>query len=610
MKDFEILRYFKKWWFLIAGLSALAGLFFMRYATNKQTYTAQSTIRYAYEEAEEGLAPDGSELDVSEIFSSTVVKDTLEELELSASVDSIRSNGSVISIIPEDVEKLQEAKIEAGDEYDEYYPIDYKVRFTADNKKGAEYARQILDSVLSNYFVEFGEKYVNQSSIPNNALNAISSDYDYIEQAEIINNSVEEIINQMGEKQSMSPDFHSARTGLTLSDLYDQYNYISTIKIPYLFSEILSTKLTQDKDVLIKKYKERIASYDLSSNTDADKVAAVLEVIESYGDKNKEGSLYYSQDSTGDSGNLNGNILGEVYEDYLDDESGEVVDRTTVYDQLIADYVTLENSKSYAIIDAAYCEYIIETFQEKADSQMDQEEAKQVVEEHISSLVDELNTLYVNLSTTMEEYNEYLGAQNVVVLSSTSVSASVNVKLYMMLGIVLFFIIGCLGAILLGRLQDFAEYFFYTDTRLKLPNRSACDRLIRSYSGKVLPASFSCIVMELTNLNQVNNLTGREQGDMLLNDFVKLVKAATESYGFVAYNGGNQIIGFFDKCTAENLENCHDFMVRLVKNYNEEHENLKMRYTVGRAESKTDDAYTIRSLIKKAMESRKEQDVE
>jgi GGDEF domain-containing protein len=607
MREFNILRYFKKWWFLIASVSALAGIFFMHYATSQQVYTAQSTIRYAYDEAEEGLAPDGSELDVSEIFSSTVVKEALEELGIEAGVDSIRSRGSVTAVIPEEVEKTQEAKIENGEEYEEYNPIEYKVKFAVDSSMGAEYARQVLDGVLSSYFNSFGEKYVNQSSIPNNASNVLDSSYDYIEQAEIINDSVEEIINQLGEKQAQSPDFESARTGLSLSDLLDQYNYISKIKIPYIFSEILSNKLTGDRDVLIKKYEERIAAYNLSSDTYESKVQAVLEVIESYGEKNKEGSLYYDQDSDEDGNGINDNVLQDVYEDRLDGDT--IVDRTTVYDQLIADYVTLNNSKSYAVIDAAYCQYIIDTFQTATDNSAGYEKQKEAIEENISDLVTELNDLYSKLTVTMEEYNEYLGAQNVVILSTISVYESINEKLYMILGIGLFFIVGCLGAILLGRLQDFAEYFFYTDTNLNISNRSACDRFIQNHSKKVLPPSFSCMVMELGNLNHVNTTRGREQGDRLLREFIKIVKAATESYGFVAYNGGNQFIGFFDKCSAENLENCADYLLRLIRNYNEEHIDLPIEYTMGKSESKMDDAYTIRVLIQKAMKSREEQEV-
>ena len=111
MKSFNIIRYLKKWWPLIALMSFCAGVFFMRYATNNQAYTAQSIIKYNYSQAEDGKTPSGGELDVSEIFSSSVVKQAIENLDLTVNVDTIRSGGTVTPIVPDDVTKTQAAKI-------------------------------------------------------------------------------------------------------------------------------------------------------------------------------------------------------------------------------------------------------------------------------------------------------------------------------------------------------------------------------------------------------------------------------------------------------------------------------------------------------------------
>ena len=56
-------------------------------------------------------------------------------------------------------------------------------------------------------------------------------------------NSLEDILQQISYKETQSPNFNSARSGLTFTDLYDQYNYISQVKVPYLFSEILGNKV-------------------------------------------------------------------------------------------------------------------------------------------------------------------------------------------------------------------------------------------------------------------------------------------------------------------------------------------------------------------------------
>lgn len=606
MRKFNIIRYLKRWWPLIALMSIFAGAFFMRYANNNQAYTAQAVIKYTYDAASEGKTPNGETLDVSEIFSSTVVKEAIENLGYSVNVDTIRSGGTVTEIIPDDVKTRQDALAEKGEEVEEYHPTEYSVKLTVGSSRSAEFARLMLDEILSCYFSSFGEKYVDYSTIPNTADNVQAGGYDYIEQAEILNDSVAEILAQLGNRQSAAPDFASSRTGLTLSDLFDEYSYIQSVRIPYLFSEILGEKLTQNREILLKKYQERYANYILTSNTDGDKVTSVKEVIESYGNKNKEGSLYYASTTTSDGTAQGGFVLGNVYEEY--DRNGNIKDRTTVYDTLISDYVTLLNRKSDSLIDAAYCQYIIDVFSEAPDETENTAEARASVETEISELQTRLNELYQTLSVTMEEYNEYMGAVNVGVLSSTTVSERVNVKLYMMLGVVVFFILGVCGAILLGRIQDFMEYLFFTEQSLEMPNRTACDLYIKNNTERVLGDENVCVVLELTNLSRINNEQGRVKGNEVLRRFADFIKEASATCGTVYYNGGQQFIGFFEQCRREDAESFADYMHRLVHAYNEENADTKMEYSVGIAESRTDNAHTLRTLLRGAMVDRRKQE--
>lgn len=77
-----------------------------------QAYTAQAVIKYTYDAASEGLTPNGEPLDVSEIFSSTVVKEAIERLGYSVNVDTIRSGGTVTGITPAEVQTRQDALAE------------------------------------------------------------------------------------------------------------------------------------------------------------------------------------------------------------------------------------------------------------------------------------------------------------------------------------------------------------------------------------------------------------------------------------------------------------------------------------------------------------------
>ena len=607
MKSFNIIRYLKKWWPLIALMSFCAGVFFMRYATSNQSYTAQSIIKYNYSKAEEGKTPSGEDLDVSEIFSSTVVKEAIENLGLTVNVDTIRSGGTVTGIVPDDVTKTQEAKIDKGEDVEEYHSTEYIVKLSVSSEYSTEYVRTMLDEILSCYFANFGEKYVDYSTIPNNAAALDGQGYDYIEQAEILNDTVAEITANLGNCQAAHPEFVSSTTGLSLSDLLDEYNYVSDVEIPYLFSEILGGKLTQNREVLLKKYQERYNTYVMDGDVDSEKVAAVLEVIQSYGNKNKDGSLYYQRGArSGTDDDTGGFVLSDVYEEDTN------IDRTTVYDNLISDYVTILNRQSNNVIDAAYCQYIINVFQGASDSSdvSDENQAftDQAVEQEIAALQGRLNTLYETLSLTMKEYNEYCGAVNLGVLASTTVSEKINVKLYILLGVAVFFILGICGAILLGRIQDFVEYLFFTEQSLDMPNRTACDLFIRNNSSRVLPDDTVCVVVELANLSQINTVYGRERGNAMLTQFADFLKEASATCGTVYYNGGQQFIGFFDQCRMEDAESFADYFHRLIAAYNAESTEATYQYVIGISESKANNAYSIRALLREALRTKTRQE--
>lgn len=607
MKSFNIIRYLKKWWPLIALMSFCAGVFFMRYATSNQSYTAQSIIKYNYSKAEDGKTPSGEDLDVSEIFSSTVVKEAIENLGLTVNVDTIRSGGTVTGIVPDDVTKTQEAKIDKGEDVEEYHSTEYIVKLSVSSEYSTEYVRTMLDEILSCYFANFGEKYVDYSTIPNNAAALDGQGYDYIEQAEILNDTVAEITANLGNCQAAHPEFVSSTTGLSLSDLLDEYNYVSDVEIPYLFSEILGGKLTQNREVLLKKYQERYNTYVMDGDVDSEKVAAVLEVIQSYGNKNKDGSLYYQRGArSGTDDDTGGFVLSDVYEEDTN------IDRTTVYDNLISDYVTILNRQSNNVIDAAYCQYTINVFQGASDSSdvSDENQAftDQAVEQEIAALQGRLNTLYETLSLTMKEYNEYCGAVNLGVLASTTVSEKINVKLYILLGVAVFFILGICGAILLGRIQDFVEYLFFTEQSLDMPNRTACDLFIRNNSSRVLPDDTVCVVVELANLSQINTVYGRERGNAMLTQFADFLKEASATCGTIYYNGGQQFIGFFDQCRMEDAESFADYFHRLIAAYNAESTEATYQYVIGISESKANNAYSIRALLREALRSKTRQE--
>ena len=104
MKEFQILRYLAKGKLLIFIIALVGALGVYYYASSNQSYTAMTAIRYANDAIDQGLAPNGSALDVTELYSSTVISGAIDDLGLDCTVDEIRSKFKVEPINPEEEE--------------------------------------------------------------------------------------------------------------------------------------------------------------------------------------------------------------------------------------------------------------------------------------------------------------------------------------------------------------------------------------------------------------------------------------------------------------------------------------------------------------------------
>ena len=133
MKNFDLLRYLKKWWFLIMIVKAAGCVFVYRFASSKQCYTATVVIQYTNVDSEDGLNADGSKLDTSEITSAAVINRTIEELGLSSNTESIRSRITIEEVVSDDEELRKENALGNGEEY-KFTPTIYQVSFTVYEK--------------------------------------------------------------------------------------------------------------------------------------------------------------------------------------------------------------------------------------------------------------------------------------------------------------------------------------------------------------------------------------------------------------------------------------------------------------------------------------------
>ena len=587
MKKFEILRYLKRFSMLIFLLTMAGAAMIYLYAQGKQQYTASVVLKYTNDGVKDGYAPDGSELDVNEIYSSTVIAQAMDSLGASGRLTTVRSNCSVTPIISEEQEKINDALIEKGEEVT-YFPDTYKVSLVVDGKLGGSYARNMLDAIMQSYCTYYTEKYVEQKLSLNPSRNLLDNGYDYYECVRILENDTNDMHDFLLAKRESYPNFRSSQTGYTYKDLCAIYSELKKYEIPKLYAYVLDGPQIRDGKILQEFIANSIADSQNSEAVGAQQRSEIERLIASYVEKNA-GILksYFTEGGDNVSSNY---ILGTI------EDAGAGEKAITTYDNLILELVGIDKTIAADKIDRQFLEETLTAFQNVSFGGTEEEHTQ--MEQMINDYENELQEYYEIVNTSSKELNLYISADYLKMVSSVRVAPSINIKLYIMLALVLFFVIGCCGAVLLGRLSDIVDYLLYVDKKTGLPNREKLNIYIGEMAGKVLPEAFTCFTLSLDNLSELTKRFGYTVGDGVLKDFAGLVQLMGDTEGMRGYNGVGRFVVFFEECSSKKAA----AMIRILDNQVEEYNSLNpeypIRYTAALATTEETDTYEIRELLR------------
>lgn len=633
MQEFKLFSYIRNYKVIIVISSLIMGVLFYSYFSGKQTYTASAIIQYRNEQASQGLAADGTEIDVTEIYSAEVMTKVFEKLELSYSennMDAIRTGVRVEEVQSEEEAAVQEALNEKG-EVAETKPTMYKVSYTVGSRdagNAADFSRQILTAMLNAYVETYAENHVN-SEIPLYSVEGIyDKDYDYIEMLELLNDATKRALEQLSYKEDGT--FRSADTGYSFSDLRREFSLISDIDLPNAYAYVLGNQITKDQDTLISKYENRIKNAVLQNDASAAESGGIEEIIDSYVEMMRHSN---NTDFTHEY------ILGDVYENYyIIDEKRHNIEQTTEYDDLMNNYVKKNTEFEQTLIDIAYDRYILDVFSGNIDegssvavqiienpglggesddvedeaaeatvtfdtdvvikkallsSKKSQDEAYRMIKE----LTERIDSLYRTAQITNEEYNRFAGAKNIAIMTDTITVPSLNLFVYAMLAVILFGMVGCVLAVVVGRALEIFDYYVFTDKKLNIANRAGCDRYISKYGKNLLPSDFACISVKMLDIEKKNRKYGREKCDRMMADYCRILREVLPSKkAFIANNALGQFVIFL-KESDKSLAHAYvqEFGNRCT-DYNLENE-CTISYSCGISVSSQSQIYDIRKLM-------------
>lgn len=137
----------------------------------------------------------------------------------------------------------------------------------------------------------------------------------------------------------------------------------------------------------------------------------------------------------------------------------------------------------------------------------------------------------------------------------------------------------------------------YADSVSGLPNRFSCDVLIEKYMDSNLPEHIGCMMLDLTNLSEINSSYGHTKGNQLLKQFSLILTSAALSTGFVGRNGGNKFLVLFEECGPEKLNHFLSDITRKVDAYNRMPNTAPLKFRAGSALNSEEHLDKITDLI-------------
>ena len=364
------------------------------------------TLKYMVENDDEEkevtdlTAPDGTELDLSQIKSSYVLSNTLSGITISRpiTVESLQNNLDIQKLTTKDTRRQQELISEmiqrgANDAYTQagelelLYQNNFIVRlhngFTdAENGKTVELSQEelqvLLEQVISSYNEYLCRTYADLQ-LPGDELSVIDFDsLDILDSLDQLSTGVDNLYDYCDEKTQAMKSYRSWKTGHSLEDLMSSLRMVQDVDINYLRSYVEFESVTNNADTILTKYRYQLRQKGIEIEELEEKIKTTGDILSSY--KN-DSVLVSSQDNAS-------NLATGTTTEY--------------YNELIV--AQAENYKQLAELNTSY--EILSNRIVKLEKEGHVEEISQEVMNQVAIVYEDVQMLYQAISEQMLEINQ------------------------------------------------------------------------------------------------------------------------------------------------------------------------------------------------------------
>lgn len=253
-------------------------------------------------------APDGEELDLSQVTSAYVLQQALDGIALSTEVSlaDIRSNVSVQRILSEESKRQQElaaSMVEAKSaeayatikelelRYENTFVVSLTNGFGKEKAELREYElKQVLENILSAYNDYLVETYADMQ-LPDDMISVIDvENNDILESLDQLRTAVQALYDYCDEKPDQIKEYRVWRTGRSLADWMETLKTMREVNVDYLYSYVYTNSIVRDRDAMVTSYQYQLRE----AQTQLDTVNEGIETLQEILDRYKNDEIYVS----------------------------------------------------------------------------------------------------------------------------------------------------------------------------------------------------------------------------------------------------------------------------------------------------------------------------
>ena len=246
------------------GLGQILGLALLGMAAAGLAYLVSSghlpiststRVVFSFPGYAKGQYPDGSKFSPDDVAATDVIADAIKRVGFDQSSDfqtRIRSALSVEGVIPADISKARDHARALGEVPSAYVPDEFVVSLTLGRNFPLDRRQRgiLLNAIINAYRAKFERTYVDVPLAFGNAFETLKN-ADYFEYEQVLPEEVGNITSFLKEKLDEAKNYRSPTTNLSFSDLLDQTELFSQIRLNEILGIIRANGLSRNRQLVL-----------------------------------------------------------------------------------------------------------------------------------------------------------------------------------------------------------------------------------------------------------------------------------------------------------------------------------------------------------------------